>query len=123
MAIIILAGSIGYMIYNHGISYDLSSLNIGSYEIKASSKFKEFPEKIDFNGIAYNNEQIVAHTRPVGYLDSDYSDGLIYERWNFTNTVQNIGLLGETSGILNNHKYDTGRLLNYNLEIKYTNSA
>ena len=112
-----------FMFYNNPISHYLSYLNAGSYKIKSSSKFKNVPKEIYYNGVSFNDEQIVAHTRPVGYLDSDYSDEIVYERWNFTNSVQDLILVGQASGILNNHKYDAGRLLDYNLELKYTNSA
>lgn len=103
------------MIYNQPILYDLSSLNAGSYEIKSSSKFKYVPGEIYNNGVSFNDEQIVAHTRPVDYLDSDYSNSITYSRFNYTNTLNNLKLINEKySGTKNLKKYDSGKLVNFN---------
>lgn len=88
----------------------LDTLGIGEHIIKCKTKAYSI-QNIDSNGFVFD--------KPVGYIDSDYTDEIIYDKYSFTNTAQSLGLVGETSGVLNSHKYDTGKLLTYNPSIPY----
>ena len=97
----------------------LSDLAVGNHTISAQTVFRS----INTKGVYKSSTLITEYKKPTGFINSDYSDAITYSKYNFTNTVQNLGLEGKTSGVLNNHKYDTGKLLTDILEIKYTNSA
>lgn len=107
----------------HYVTKDLSTLNAGKYDFKIKhlagvqvgepniSMEQALGGKVNLgftkNGYTYKPFE----TRELA--DSDYSDIIHYERWNFTNNVNNLRLDGVVSGTLNYMKYDTGTLVDY----------
>ena len=98
--------------YNYQVvGSKLNTLGVGDHIIKCKTKAYSM-QNIDSNGFVFD--------KPVGYIDSDYTDEIIFSKYSCTNNVASLGLDGETSGALNSHKYDAGTLLTYNPSIRYS---
>ena len=97
----------GYKLYPKKLSIGLLGISeAGKYDIKM--KYTNIkPRKYDEDTISLSSE-------------SDYSDTLHYERWNYTNNTINLNLdEGSASGTLNFTKYNEGKLIDYNKSINY----
>lgn len=120
IGILMSADKIGPFTYNTNyykhdgpaLRYELSSLPSGKYDIKSRHL-----APTDFYNLGSVNGNNFTNTNK--YINSDYSDVLHYERCNYINNIINLGLDGIISGTLNNHKYDEGKLLDYNKSINY----
>ena len=106
--------------YETDNDFDLSILSAGKYNFKCKSRV-DFKEGINYSPL---NNRNISHKfeYPDSNLidDSDFSDSVYYERWNYTNNTTNLKIDGiPMSGSLNYTKYDEGKLLDYNKSIIY----